>query len=311
MLELALKIGEPALPSLHPEIAFIGFGEAGQAFTRGFGQENPCPAIRAFDKKTEERGTPVKWAEYSAAQVDGVKNTEEACRDTDIIISVVTADQAEIAAEEVARTPLKDALYLDCNSCAPETKRRSAKRIEAAGGRYVDVAVMTPVYPKLHKAPCLIAGAHAEAAQECMQSLGMDVQIAGDKVGDASVRKMIRSVMIKGLEALTLECFLAARKAGIEDDILSSLEGSFPGFDWKRRAPYMIERAMTHGVRRAAEMKEVAQTLRDLNLVPAMVEATVVRQHQTGKLGLDANGIGIGDLAALTDAILAAQNADK
>ena len=110
--------------------------------------------------------------------------------------------------------------------------------------------------------------------------------------------------MVKGLEALTLECFLAARKAGIEDDILASLDTSYPGFDWPKRAPYMIERAITHGARRAAEMREVAQTLRDLGLEPTMTRGTVARQSEASDLGLNARDIGADDLSALTQAFL-------
>jgi hypothetical protein len=40
-----------------------------------------------------------------------------------------------------------------------------------------------------------------------------------------------------------------------------------------------------HGTRRAAEMKEVADTLRELGIDPHMANATVQRQRQMGALG--------------------------
>ena len=236
--------------------------------------------------------------------VRGTANVSEACAGADVVFSLVTADQAGAAARSAAKTDLAGALYFDGNSCAPDTKRASAKLIEAAGGRYVDLAIMTPVHPKLHKSPCLIAGPHRDAANSVAKTLGMAVELVGDQVGAASTRKMIRSVMIKGLEALTLECFLAARKAGIEADILESLESSFPGFDWARRAPYMMERAATHGIRRAAEMEEVAQTLRDLELSPHMTDGTVKRQREVGAVGLTVEAAEADDLADLSDRIL-------
>ena len=294
------------MPSASPKISFIGFGEAAQAFVHGLSGVDHGAPMRAYDIKS---GGPAARDFADACARLGIGNASsnaEVCANADIIFSLVTADQAEAAAQEASEHSLNGALYLDGNSCAPETKCRSAECIDKAGGRYVDVAIMTPVHPKLHKSPCLLAGPHGEAARAAMADLGMDVTVAGGEVGDASMRKMIRSVMIKGLEALTLECFLAARKAGIEGELIISLEGSFPGFDWQRRAPYMIERALTHGVRRAAEMREVAQTLRDLNIDPHMVDATVERQHEAGHLGLDADVLGAKDLAALTDGMLSA-----
>src|SRR5690606_20334542 len=107
--------------------------------------------------------------------------------------------------------------------CAPQTKQAAAKVIDGAGGRYVDVAVMAPVYPKRHLVPLLLAGPHAENAAETIKQLGMRPETTGTNIGDASSVKMLRSVMIKGFEALTAECFLAARRAGVEEAVLASL----------------------------------------------------------------------------------------
>lgn len=292
------------MTSNRQNITFIGFGEAGQAFAKGLSASNTALDFHAYDLKTNGPEASAKRADYEAHHVTDAQTCPNACANADVIFSLVTADQAQIAAEAAAQTNLKNSLYLDCNSCAPNTKRQSAKLIEQAGGRYVDVAVMTPVHPKLHQAPCLLAGPHADAALEATQGLGMTTEVAGPEIGDASTRKMIRSVMIKGLEALTLECFLAAREAGIEGNILASLEASFPGFDWTRRAPYMIERAATHGIRRAAEMEEVAKTLTDLGLSPHMTQGTVKRQREVGELMLDISPEHAQNLDVLTDTIL-------
>jgi len=128
--------------------------------------------------------------------------------------------------------------------------------------------------------------------------------IAG-KVGAASAIKMTRSIVVKGLEALAVECVLAGRTAGIDDVVLDSLEETYPGFGWKERAAYMLERVMTHGVRRAAEMREVARTVAERDMEPAMSSATVHWQQRVGDLHLNAAEIGADDYGALADAILA------
>jgi 3-hydroxyisobutyrate dehydrogenase-like beta-hydroxyacid dehydrogenase len=118
----------------------------------------------------------------------------------------------------------------------------------------------------------------------------MSATIHDGPVGAASAVKMIRSVMMKGLEALGCECVLAGRKAGVIETVLDSLDDTYPGFDWKKRSAYMLERVMTHGVRRASEMREVALTIDLLGLKGEMSRASVGWQQTSGELGLRANG---------------------
>jgi 3-hydroxyisobutyrate dehydrogenase-like beta-hydroxyacid dehydrogenase len=195
----------------------------------------------------------------------------------------------------------KGALWIDGNSCAPATKRRAAEVIEAAGARYVDLAIMAPVHPRRHRTPGLLAGPHATQAMTELAALNMDWRVAGPMVGDASSIKMLRSVMIKGFEALCAECLLAARRAGVEDAVLASLQASDPGWVWHERGAYNLERMMVHGARRAAEMREVAATLRDLGLSDRMAAATAQWQDQIAALRLPG---GPDDLADRADRIL-------
>ena len=139
---------------------------------------------------------------------------------------------------------------------------------------------MSPVHPRLHRTPLLISGPHADAAAAALRSLDMAPKIHAGPVGSSSAIKMIRSVMIKGLEALACECALAGRAAGVDAVVLASLDETFPGFDWKKRVAYMMERVMTHGVRRAAEMREVALTVDELGLDGAMSRGAVAWQQR-------------------------------
>ena len=263
---------------------------------------------RAYDIKTDAADEKIragKWADYKAADADGAPTLAEALAETGAVFSLVTADQAHMAARNAAKAIRKGAFFFDCNSCSPGTKQKSAALIEGAGGRYVDAAVMLPVHPRLHRTPLLVSGPHAEAALSLLQDLDMAATLVEGKVGAASAIKMTRSIVVKGLEALAVECVLAGRKAGIDDVVLDSLEETYPGFGWKERAAYMLERVMTHGVRRAAEMREVARTVSEWDLEPAMSSATVHWQQQVGDLHLKAAEIGPDDYGALADAILA------
>ena len=173
---------------------------------------------------------------------------------------------------------------LDINSVSPGRKQQTAKLL-GNSARYVDVAVLAPIYPARHKTPMLLAGADAEAIAPTLAALGMRATIAGAEIGAAAAIKMVRSVMIKGIEALTLECFLAAARAGVIDEVATSMKNNYPGLDWAKIVPYNLERMASHGERRAAEMEEVADTLRELGVEPLMTTATVKRQREMGQIG--------------------------
>ena len=236
----------------------------------------------------------------------GASTAAEAVTGAEAVFSVVTADQAHEAAIAALPGLVKGALFFDCNSCAPQTKLRTSRDVEAAGGRYVDVAVMAAVHPRLHRTPLLISGPRVEAAALALASLGMSATIHDGPVGAASSVKMIRSVMMKGLEALVCECVLAGRKAGVIETVLDSLDDTYPGFDWKERSAYMLERVMTHGVRRAAEMREVALTVDLLGLKGEMSRASAGWEQAIGELGLRATTEETADYQVLADRILAA-----
>jgi 3-hydroxyisobutyrate dehydrogenase-like beta-hydroxyacid dehydrogenase len=129
----------------------------------------------------------------------------------------------------------------------------------------------------------------------------MNAKLAGTRIGDASAIKMMRSVMIKGLEALTAESMLAARRAGVEESVLASLQASDPGIDWTRRSSYNLERMMLHGARRAAEMREVAKTLSDYGIPNRLAIAIAEWQDEIASLQLEG---GEDDLALRLDRIL-------
>lgn len=285
-------------------IAFIGFGEAAQAFAKGWNLDASI-TITAYDIKTSHEDASIrkaKWSDYERCDVTGCASTKNALATANVIFSVVTADQALVAAADVARHISSEALFFDCNSCAPGTKGKAFMHIEESGGRYVDVAVMAPVHPKLHKAPLLISGPQTAPGLKVLEQLNMCATLVDGDVGAASTIKMIRSVMMKGMEALFLECVLAGRKAGVDDTVLKTLDATYPGFDFKSKATYMMERAMLHGVRRAAEMREVVTTLEDLGFSANMTKATVDWEQKIGDMKLVAEG---SDYTQLADTILA------
>ena len=288
------------------KIAMIGFGEAGQAFCQGWGAAREFE-IFAYDIKSDspdQNISSAKWQDYKTTGITGCATIEQALENAGAVFSLVTADQANAAAISSAEYLPHGAFFLDGNSCAPGTKKHSAQVVNGAGGRYIDMAIIAPVHPALHKTPVLLSGEFVEAGEDIIEHLALSAKHIKGPVGTASAIKMTRSVMMKGLEALMLECVLAARQAGVDDIVLDSLEATYPGFGWKKRAAYMFERVMTHGIRRAAEMREVAITVDDLGLAGTMAHATVDWHQRVGALGLDTGGFENKNYQELADLLL-------
>ncbi|MFY0690542.1 MAG: NAD(P)-dependent oxidoreductase [Paracoccaceae bacterium] len=278
------------------DITFIGFGEAASAIVSGW---DATRDIRSYDIKTDAPETAQSQQDrFAAFGVTGCQSSAQAVSGARLVFSTATADQAVVTARTAAPHLAPGTFWFDLNSCAPSSKREAAALLAARDVRYVDVAVMAPIHPKKNMTPLLVSGPHAQEAHAILTGLPMAPTIVEGPVGAASSIKMIRSVMVKGMEALTAECCLAARAAGVEEAVLASLAGSNPAMNWPEQAAYNFERVMQHGIRRAAEMREVVKTLEDLDLPADMARATVAWQSRIGGLGVTADeDATYGDLA--------------
>jgi 3-hydroxyisobutyrate dehydrogenase-like beta-hydroxyacid dehydrogenase len=196
----------------------------------------------------------------------------------------------------------QDQFYLDLNSASPSTKQHCAKAIEAQGAHYVEAGVMTSVPPYGIQVPMLLGGRQAEVLAELLTSWTMNAKAISIEIGKASAIKMSRSIMIKGLEALVIESFTNARKYGVENEVIATLDETFPNMDWHKQAAYFYSRVVQHGKRRAEEMREAANTVLETGVEPIMSTAIAQKQQTIADLAKTGAYIGVGDDAvALKD----------
>ena len=264
------------MPAIDPRrVALIGFGEVGGHFAGGLiasGRHD----VSAYDILMDE--DTALHDKARACGVDACASAADAARGAAVVISAVTAASARDVAVSAGGFLEPGQVFLDVNSVSPETKRGNAAAVERSGADYVEAAVMAAVAPYGLKVPILLGGRRAEALKAMLDPAGMVLEVAAVEIGRASAIKMCRSVMIKGIEALAIECLLTARRYGIEDDIIASLDRTYPQMSWDRQAGYLISRAVQHGRRRAAEMREAAETVAEAGLAPLMAGATAARQ---------------------------------
>jgi 3-hydroxyisobutyrate dehydrogenase-like beta-hydroxyacid dehydrogenase len=257
-------------------VALIGYGEVGKILAEDLRARGE--SVSAFDLKLRgEAGEPMR----EHALLNGVRLAEShaaAARGAELIVSAVTASQAVAVAEEVVPGLSPRAWFLDFNSASPGAKQRAGRIVNAAGGRYVEGAVMTSVPPYRIQVPLLLGGPDAAALAPLLNGLGFAARVASPTLGVASATKMCRSVMIKGLEAMVIESFTTARHYGVEDAVIASLQETFPGIDWEKQASYFFQRVIEHGRRRSEEVREVAATVQEAGLTPWSAAGTAERQ---------------------------------
>jgi 3-hydroxyisobutyrate dehydrogenase-like beta-hydroxyacid dehydrogenase len=257
-------------------IGLVGYGEVGHILAEDLRQQGV--AVSAYDLKLgSEAGGPLREHAARIGVTLAASHAELAAK-ADFIVSAVTASQAVPVAQACAPAVRAGSFFLDFNSASPGAKIRAAGLINAAGGRYVEGAVMTSIPPYRIKVPLLLGGPDAAILLPLINSLGFAAKVVSDQLGVASATKMCRSVMIKGLEAMVIESFTTARAYGVEDAVLASLKETFPGIDWEKQGAYFFQRVIEHGRRRSEEVREVAQTVREAGLEPWSASGTAERQ---------------------------------
>jgi 3-hydroxyisobutyrate dehydrogenase-like beta-hydroxyacid dehydrogenase len=259
-------------------IGLVGYGEVGKIFAAGLKPQ--AAQVSAWDLKFAQPATAE--AEQGHARQSGVRacaSMQELCEASDLVISAVTASNTLAVAQEAARFLRPGTVFLDLNSASPGTKQQAAEAVAAVGAHYVEAGVMTSVPPYGIKVPMLLGGARAAELAQLLGAWGCDAKAVSDKLGVASAIKMCRSVMIKGLEALVIESYATARAYGVEDHVLPTLQETFPSIDWSEQGAYFFSRVVQHGKRRAEEMREAANTVREAGFAPLMTAAIAEKQQ--------------------------------
>ncbi|MBV8392577.1 MAG: NAD(P)-dependent oxidoreductase [Alphaproteobacteria bacterium] len=276
-------------------IALLGFGEAGTAIARGLAAEggwraaldvggakpgdNAPRRVIAIDTALDKdaRGTAL-GKEARRLDVTISDKYTEALSEADLVISVVQGEFALEAAQSAAPLLKKGAYYLDMCTVTGKMSDEDRAAIEASGARYVDVAVMGGFFSSGIKAPMLVAGEETRGVVEWMNKTGFVAKYLGPKPGSASSVKMLRSVIVKGIEALAVESFVTAKRQGILDEVMGCL-GDIDARTFAGSLAMLTQTHIVHAHRRWEEMGLVARTLRDTGVEPLMTEA-IEKSHR-------------------------------
>ncbi len=240
----------------------FGLGEAGSLIAAGLvaaGQD-----VRGYDPA--DVSTPVG--------VERFDDPRRAVADADIVLALTASVDAPTALDQALDEIPVRAIYADLSTSSAVVKRKLADTAAARSLDFADVALMSVVIGSGLRTPALASGSGATALEAVMAPLGMPIEAIGDQAGDAATRKLLRSVVIKGLAALLIEAMHAADAAGFAAETWQNLVDQFTAADgmFLRR---MVEGTAPHAVRRLHEMEAAAELLTDLGVDPLMTRSTV------------------------------------
>ena len=248
-----------------PAIAFIGYGSLASGLAEGIASAGEAK-LRAYSRpRADLDSAAVMRRRMEAAGVQGRESIESAVAGADIVIAAVPAAAAAEVAAACAHALSNGTLYIDPSPLPPAAKERLSAEMAAAGAEYVDVAVLGTVATDGARVPMLAAGPGAERWAEAGRSLGLKISVVDAPPGGASTVKLLRSVFMKGRDALILEMLLAARQYGVERAILDSMP---PGEPFEALAERVVCSLALHAERRADELAASAQLVSEAGVEP-------------------------------------------
>ena len=244
------------------KIALFGLGEAGSLVA--IDMQKAGLNITAYDPK------PVA----TPAGIDRVHTPSEAVTDADVVIALTAGDDALDALEQAITDVPSTALYADFSTNSATAKLAMADKAASFGFDFVDVALMTVVPGKGLRTPVTISGTGATRFEEIFTPLGMPVNRLDGNAGDAATRKLLRSVMMKGLAAVIIESIRAGEASGCSEWLWENLSAEIAQAD-QAFITRLVTGTQPHAHRRLHEMECSAELLQELGIEPTMTLATV------------------------------------
>ncbi len=272
------------MPGAQIRLGLVGYGEIGSTLGRGL-RQNGLAEIVAYDRYAFD-GPFAELIQRRAREV-GVRlvhSPAELASRAAIILGVTPGSASLDSAKALAPHLTAAHLFVDVASATPKVKQAVARQFEASGGIVGDASIMgTP--RDGHAMPILASGPGAEPMRDALAPWGMRIEAVGPAIGTASGIKILRSVVMKGLEALVLECVLGARRYGVEETVLASL-GKTLARPFADTVNGLLSTTVIHAARRAEEAAMSAEALVDVGLEPGMTRATAARLEWVAGLGL-------------------------
>jgi 3-hydroxyisobutyrate dehydrogenase-like beta-hydroxyacid dehydrogenase len=283
----------------------VGYGEIGSTLGAGL-RTAGLQQIASYDKYAFDGPfADLIQSRAHEAGVTLVRSNKELADAVDLVFSVTPGSASLESAEAFAPHLNASHTFLDFASATPKVKMGVAERLSRTGALLGDGSIMgTP--KNGYSMQMLSSGPAGQRVVDLLVPWGMKIDYVGDKLGMASGIKIIRSVLIKGIEALTDEMLLAARQYGIDEAVLASASKTLAR-PWIDTVESLTPSGVIHAKRRAEELEMSAEAVEDAGVEPIMARAVVARLRWKEQLGLKEHFKGVvpSDYKTALDAMVA------
>lgn len=243
-------------------IALFGLGEAGRLI--GADLVAAGVTVSGFDPAPVATPSGIERHDDPAAAVAGV----------DVVAAFTPQADAATALAQARGAIPPGALYADFSTSSAGVKRQLAAVAASRGLAFADVAMLSIVPGNGLRVPALVSGPGAARFVATFRPLGMPVDELVGEAGDAATRKLLRSVMMKGLAAVIIESLRAGEAAGCRDWLWANLVGELTAAD-ELLVARLVAGTGQHAARRLHEMEAAADLLDELGIDPVMTRSTV------------------------------------
>jgi 3-hydroxyisobutyrate dehydrogenase-like beta-hydroxyacid dehydrogenase len=247
-------------------VAVLGLGEAGSLLAADLARGGD--EVHGYD--------PARLPD-----IDGVQRHETdpaAVTGCTLVLAATPGSQAGVVLERVAPHLQEGAIYADLSTGSPSLKHQLSEVAAGAGVSFADVALMSAVPGRGLSTPALASGSGAVDYARLLNARGGRVEVVGESAGEAAARKLLRSVVMKGLAALLIESTEAATRYGQAEWFWSHLVDQLGSIDevWMER---LLFATASHAGRRLEEMEAARDLLTELG-VPATMTGAVIDQYR-------------------------------
>jgi 3-hydroxyisobutyrate dehydrogenase-like beta-hydroxyacid dehydrogenase len=265
-------------------LGLVGYGEIGSTLGKGL-REAGLQQIFCYDKYAFN-GPYADLIQGRAKEVGVtlVKSNKELADAAELIFSVTPGSASLESADSFAPVLTNRHTFLDFASATPKIKKGVADKLAPSGALLGDGSIEgTPLQG--YSMRMLSSGPAGERVREMLVPWGMQIEFTGPVLGTASGIKILRSVLIKGIEALTDEMLLAARQYGIDEIVLASASKTLAR-PWMDTVQSLTPSGVIHAKRRAEELEMSADAVQDAGVEPIMARAIAARLRWKEGLGL-------------------------
>ena len=238
-------------------IGFIGFGKVSQNLAKLI-QSDDIAIVTSKESRSQKT---IERIERSNVEV--LDSFKEVAGKSDLLISANSPKNALSVAKEYGKCA--KGIYLDLNNVSPDTTLEISEHVN----RLVDGAIIG----KIDSQNPVLYLSGEDANELAFLNDYLETKILSDRIGDASLLKLLRSTYTKTLSSLLIESSRLARKHGLEEEFFDVLELT-EGDGFREKSASRINNTINSKKRKSEELQEILEYFDDdeLDMVRAAFE---------------------------------------